>query len=478
MFTIILCKILYWIGSKLGRGSSLPGSICLKLNPRILKKLKMPDTVIAVTGSNGKTSTTAMLLKLARASGKKVICNAEGSNQIEGVTTVLLTNTNPFTKKVKADVVILESDERFCQYSFRDMIPTHIVITNLFRDQLTRNGNWEFVRGELAKGLPARSMLILNADDPVSGSLAQGHSKVMYYGVTADYFHEPKNLVHAYDDGAYCPICHGKMDYKYRLTGQVGNFCCRSCGFRSGDAVHNVTRVENGSLVIDGEYSIRPQVMNTSFAQNISAAFTVGTEVLGMAPEDVASVLNGLVLENGRVVEFTLGGRKGHFMLTKHENSMAYNAAIATALSAGGDVTVAVIVDRLSRKYVANDMSWLWDIDFERLADSRVKKIVLSGGFAHDLASRCLLAGIDGSKLTVEPDLDSMMEILRKDKDGELYVFTCFTDQYKFLNRLKRINKEEAEAALQEEKRINLQETVEFAAVKAPEKEESKEEAK
>lgn len=441
MLVILLVKVLSWIGSMIGRGSSLPGKIALKLSTRILKKIKLPEKVIAVTGSNGKTGSCALITGACQAAGLKVISNREGSNQKEGIATLLLKNANPFTGRVNADVVVLESDERFCQYTFADITPSHILITNLYRDQLTRNGHSEFVKGELLKGLPEPSVLILNADEPISASCGAGRDNNIYFSVTAEEFREEADQFHAYNDGAYCPVCLKPMVYEYRIAGQVGRFSCPSCGFGGFEAAHSVTGVtDDGKLIVDGVHEILPPLCNTNYAQNIAGVFTVCTEAVGLTAEQTAFGLNGMKLLNGRQLEFELGGHKGLFILCKHENSMAYNAAIETALKDGAEEeTVAFIVDRLSRKYVANDMSWLWDIDFERLNSEKVKKVVVSGGFAHDLACRLEAAGIEQEKIVCEPDLDDMMSYLSAKSEGHISVFTCFTDQNKFLQRLKKI---------------------------------------
>ena len=438
MLDIITCKIIRYIGSKLGRGSSLPGAVCRKIWPKSMASIKLPEKVIAVTGSNGKTSTTAMICRIAEENGLKVVCNREGSNQIEGIATLLLSNADPVSRVVDADVVILESDERFCQYTFRDVKPSHILITNLFRDQLTRNGHQEFVKGELQKGLPEGTRLILNANEPLSCSYGRDREDSIYYSVTAPELRESASVEHAYDDGAYCPVCGKRMDYDYRIAGHVGAFHCRKCGYRSPEASHSVTKAKDGRFVLDGIWNIKPQIANEAYAQNIAAAFTAAVEALGIEPEKAAQALDGMELENGRVIEFGIKGHHGRFMLCKHENSMAYNGAISTALKdPSEDITIVFIVDMLSRKYVANDMSWLWDIDFNRLSDSKIKKVILSGGFAHDAAQRMLVGGVPEDKLIVEPDLDKMMQEIIDHAEGTIYAMTCFTDQYKFLNRLK-----------------------------------------
>ncbi|MEG2083081.1 MAG: MurT ligase domain-containing protein, partial [Oscillospiraceae bacterium] len=369
MITILVCKILRFLGSLLGRGSSLPGTIALKLDKNILSKLTLPEKTLAITGSNGKTSVTELVRAAAKASGMRVVCNSYGSNQIEGVVTALLTASN-LRGVVNADAVILESDERFCQYTFSHFSPKYILVTNLYRDQLTRNGHNGFVLGELRKGLPTDSRLILNTDDPVSATLAENRDGAIYFGVDSQQLREDENARHAYDDGAYCPRCKTPLRYEWHVENHLGNYECVKCGYRRTQPDHSVTSSDGSVFVIDGEYRITPQIPNRMFAYNIAAAFTASVEALGIAPEVAAAALDGHSLANGRILNFDVNGHPGLFLLSKHENSMAYNGALETISSSPSDeLSVVLIVDLLSRKYVANDMSWLWDIDFERLAD-------------------------------------------------------------------------------------------------------------
>ena len=168
---IVVCKLLRFIGKLVGKGSSLPGQYALKICPDILARVQLPPCIIAVTGSNGKTSTVEMIAAVLRDAGKTVVYNAEGSNQIEGVTTLILSRST-LTGKVRGDVLLLESDERYARLTFRYFHPTHFVVTNLYRDQLTRNGHPEWVYDALLPAIHPETTLVLNADDPLVSCFA------------------------------------------------------------------------------------------------------------------------------------------------------------------------------------------------------------------------------------------------------------------------------------------------------------------
>ena len=141
---VLFCRCVRLAAKLVGRGSSIPGLITLKLFPGILGDIEMPKLVIAVTGSNGKTSTVEMIHKVLLDGGLTVACNSEGSNQTEGVATCILANCT-LSGKVKTDVVLLESDEQYAQHTFKYFQPDYFFITNLYRDQLTRNGHPEWI---------------------------------------------------------------------------------------------------------------------------------------------------------------------------------------------------------------------------------------------------------------------------------------------------------------------------------------------
>ena len=115
---VILCKLLRFIGGLIGKGSSLPGQFALKVCPNVLGRVKLPEKIIAVTGSNGKTSTVEMIAAILEQDGRRVVYNKEGSNQIEGVPTLILSHCT-LGGKMRGDVLLLESDERYARHTFK-----------------------------------------------------------------------------------------------------------------------------------------------------------------------------------------------------------------------------------------------------------------------------------------------------------------------------------------------------------------------
>ena len=218
--TILICRLLRFAGSLLGRGSSLPGEIALKLCPDILSRVKLPKTVIAVTGSNGKTSTVEMIAHILTSAGKSFAYNREGSNQIEGVTALILCSCT-LSGRFRKDILLIESDERYAKHTLKYVKPTHYVITNLYRDQLTRNGHPEWVYDAIKDSIPESCRLIVNADDPLVSLFARGREDTVRFGMDRQPFSTDENTG-VYDDGKYCPVCFGRMEYSFRKYNHTG----------------------------------------------------------------------------------------------------------------------------------------------------------------------------------------------------------------------------------------------------------------
>ena len=435
-FTILVCKILRFIGKLIGRGSSMPGQIALKLSPKILSKVKLPDKVIAVTGSNGKTSTVEMIAYILEKEGKKVIWNREGSNQIEGVTTLILSNCT-LGGKLKGDVLLLESDERYSKFTFSHFSPTHYVITNLYRDQLTRNGHPEWVFDAIAPSVTEKSTLILNADDPLVSLFGKDRENVVWFGMDKQDFSFTENNS-VYDDGAFCPCCKKPMKYNFRHYNHIGDYFCESCGHKKHATDFTITSadLENGVVTINGKEKITLAFKSIYNVYNILACFAV-CSLVGIDEGKIAAAVSDYVLKNGRVVQYKLGNSNGTFLVSKHENSISYDQSIRYIVGQNQPCGVIIIVDAVSRRYSTGEISWLWDIDFELLNAPCVEKIYLLGAHCEDLRTRFSFTEIPAEKLYTNPDIEAAIDEIKTENREKLYTVTCFSDKAKFLSKVE-----------------------------------------
>ncbi|MGI6659313.1 MAG: MurT ligase domain-containing protein [Dethiobacteraceae bacterium] len=435
-FVILITKILYLIGYLMGRGSSLPGQIALKLYPDILSQLLLPENIVFITGSNGKTTTAGMINDVLVENGFAVGYNFEGSNQIEGITTLLL-RISDFTGRIKKDALVLEVDERYTRHVLKYITPKYYVVTNLYRDQLTRNGHPEEVYSIIAQGVTDNMHLVLNTDDPLSSMMGMNRENVTYFGIEKNSLSQETSSS-VYNDGAYCPHCKEKMTYDYYHYNHIGSYKCYSCGHQRQRPDFSVTAIDfaESNFTINHQYRIELNFKSFYNIYNLLTAFTVAS-LLGVEGEAICASLNNYVLKKDRVIEFEFAQKKGMMIISKHENSISYNQSLMFIANQQEECTAVIIVDSVSRKYYTSETSWLWDIDFELLQNDHVKRVILAGKYAYDLAVRFDHSGIDADKISITPDLDKMMEVIRDTSVGKIYVLTCFADKKKYTDKVK-----------------------------------------
>ena len=215
-FLILLNKIITIICKIFRKQASVfPSSIVRKLDSNILSKIKYPKYVIGVTGSSGKGSTTSMIAHILEDNNYKVIWNKSGSNVVNGTTTIILNNTNTFTHKLNGDVLLLEMDESYIKETFKKSTLTHLVITNITRDQPARNGEPELILNKIKESFNEEVHLILNVDDPFVNRLTYLNNKITTYGIDKTKYSLNKPYSNNID-AAYCPFCHTKLTYSYQ----------------------------------------------------------------------------------------------------------------------------------------------------------------------------------------------------------------------------------------------------------------------
>ena len=305
---IVVCKLLRFVGKLVGKGSSLPGKYALRVCPDILRRVQLPQHIIAVTGSNGKTSTVEMIAAILRADGRTVVYNEEGSNQIEGVTTLVLSHAT-LGGRVKADVLLIESDERYAAHSFQYFHPTEFVITNLYRDQLTRNGHPEWVYNAILPAIHPDTTLVLNADDPLVSCFARDHEKVKWFGLDrcAVSYRRPSPACTGTAPGAPCASTPWSTAATTITTSATTTAPTAAITRHATDFTATAVDLESGELTLDGSLSIHLAFASIYNVYNILAAYAV-CSLAGVKAETVGGVINNYILKNGRMQRFTPGG--------------------------------------------------------------------------------------------------------------------------------------------------------------------------
>jgi UDP-N-acetylmuramyl pentapeptide synthase len=430
--------VLRFIGKALKRGTSLPGKIALKIDPNILKKIEMPRRILIVTGSNGKTSTVEMIAHILEKNSKKFAFNKGGSNQIQGVTTFILDDCNLFGR-AKSDIFLFEADEHFAKRMLNFFKPTHLLITNLYRDQQVRNGNPEWVYKGIEQSVNNTDItMVLNANDPLVSCFGFNKENTVWFGFD-NMIGTTREITSVYNDGKFCPKCKNFLEYEYYHYNHIGKFCCENCGFKTAKTQYtgNYTEEEKEGFLINNEYKIKISFENISigFYYNLLAAFA-GSNLLGIKAEDICKSLESFVSKIFRVVKFDLDKYNGVLLISKHENSVSYDQSIRVIVEYNEPCTAVIIVDNISRKYSTNNISWFYDIDFEMFKSEKVKKIILSGFYCNDLAVCLSLTEIPIEKISVFEKIPDCIKYLRDNTEGKIFVITCFSDKDKFLEEV------------------------------------------
>lgn len=418
-------------------GSVYPGFIIYDVlkQKHILEKVIYPKYVIAVTGSSGKGSTVDLIEKVLTDNGYDVCYNKNGSNGVLACVTLILNHCS-FSGKFKHDVLLLECDERHLKLIFGKNKMTHLVITNITRDQPARNGHPDIVFQDILKAIGPDTKLIINADDPQINSLTLTYSnEIITYGVgkTKDSYIK-SNLV---TDYAYCPQCHKKLVYDYYHYGHLGNYHCPNCHFSRGNVLYEATNVDlkkkmiqiNGKDVILGK--------DILYAAYYTVAAYALLSSLGLEEEKIVSTIHNKGYESKRGKIRSFQNRNFMMLETKNENNLSYYQSIKYITNQAGKKTIILGFDNVSRRYQFNDLSWLWDVEFELLQDKNIDKIFVIGRFRYDLLTRLEFANIETEKIVLIDDLNDLLPKVASQSIGDIYTMVCFDMTANILQLLK-----------------------------------------
>lgn len=425
---IIINKLITKICKLFGKnGSVYPGYIIYDVlrQKKILEKIKYPKYVIAVTGSSGKGSTTDLINHILTDNGYDVCYNKNGSNGVLAATTLILNNCN-IKGEFKHQVLLLECDERHLKLIFGKNKMTHLVVTNVTRDQPARNGDPDIVFQDIIKAIGDDTKLIINADDPLVNRLSYlFKNDCITYGVgkTSDSY--LKSSIEAVDY-AYCPRCHAKLDYLYYHYGHIGNYICPNKDFRRGDVMYEVKDVDflkHRIKINDEDIYLNKDVL---YAVYYTVSAYALCNYIGVSKEDLKKAINGDKLSSKRGKVRELDGRMLTMLETKNENNLSYYQSLRFIKNQTGKKTIILGFDNVSRRYQFNDLSWLWDVEFELLNDKTIDKIFIIGRFRCDVLTRLSFANIDNNKLILIDDLNELIKRVKQDSVGDIYTMVCF----------------------------------------------------
>lgn len=436
--SIFMCKLATKVAKLLHHdGSVIGGYVALKIFPNVLSKIKMPKYVIGITGSSGKGSTTELVAKILNENGFKVIYNKNGSNVTSAIASLILNNST-FKGTLKGDILLMELDERHSANSLKYFDLTHLVITNITRDQPPRNAHPEFIQKVIKNIIKDKTHLIINVDDPLVNALTINHlGKLTTYGIDKNNYSTKSNLNNL--DGSYCPKCNTKLKYNYYNYGHIGDYICPKCkwGRPTPDYLaHNINVVKGTIYINKNKVNLPSNFLYSVYFVTASYALT---NILGISTENILKIINDESFKPKRLNIYNFDNRTWQMLASKNENNLSYKQSLDFIVNEPGKKTVILGFDNSSRRYSENDISWIWDIDFEDLTHKSIDKILLVGRFKYDMLTRLEYAGLDKSKIILINDLNKdLLPTLRNKTKGNIYSCVCFDKEIELKALLKK----------------------------------------
>jgi len=432
LIAIILCKALRLASRILHRGgTAMPGRIALRVCPELLGILAKDVKTIAITGTNGKTTSARMVEEAFMERKMSYFANRSGANLISGVTTEFVMNCS-ITGRMKKEYAVIECDEAAARRVFGQLRPRVILVTNLFRDQLDRYGEvthtLENIRAAI-EGAP-EALLCLNADCSLTASLSRTlPNRAVFFGV--DRGAAPSRPRPEISDATHCIFCKAEYEYDYISYGHLGGFRCPRCGYRRPEAEYAVTEIldqrADGSTVVMKIKGRRHVVeINLPAMYNVynAAGAVAAVSEMGLGTEAAIQALGRFQCGFGRMENFALGQGGAKMMLVK--NPAGCNQVIEFLQNIKERFVLVVCLN--DRSADGTDVSWIWDADFEGLAElsGRLEKVIVSGDRAQDMRVRIKYAGIADEYIRVERDYEKLADMMAR-QSRPVFVMPTYT---------------------------------------------------
>jgi lipid II isoglutaminyl synthase (glutamine-hydrolysing) len=414
-----------------GGGTTLPGRLLLRLAPDAISRLAgtLHDGSTIVSATNGKTTTAGMIAAALRAAGRHPVHNRAGSNMSWGVATALL--------EQHGTEGLFEVDEAWLPRVSADLDPKLVVLGNLFRDQLDRYGELERLADDWADVVAAsagETGFVLNADDPLVADLGRDRELrrrqgLTYFGIE-DASQALPELEHAHD-AKHCRRCGAAYEYERAFVGHLGHYACPRCDADRPEPDVAATKIELEGMrgtslrarTPEGELEVRLPLPGLYNVYNALAAIAA-SQRMEVSLEQVRRGLEEMEAVFGRVETVAVGGKPVSILLIK--NPAGANEVLRTLRleATGGPLDVWVALnDRIAD---GRDVSWIWDADFELLADS-VRRVVCAGTRAPEMAVRLKYAGWPVGAIEVANGIASSLDLAVDGAPQRLFALPTYT---------------------------------------------------
>ncbi len=423
---LFAAKLARFLLKLLGRNATyLPGEVALKISKDFLGHLKMPETVICVTGTNGKTTVSNLLNSVLTKNGYDVTNNSFGSNVQAGVAAALLADSDIFGR-AKKKLAVLEVDERSSLLVYPFIKPDFLVVNNIMRDSIKRNAHTGFISYIISSSLPEKTKLILNGDDLITSSLAPQCENRTYFGLDAE---KPEISEKPFlSDIVYCPDCGSRLESEYLRYNHIGRMYCTECGKKSPERDYLVTDIdrenEKFTISLKGKTHtfnlINDNIVNV---YNFAGAIALLTEA-GLSISQIEKGFSESEIVKTRFDTMTSGKLNITFQMAKGQNPIACARCYSYMASIPKDNKLLIIdVDDLHDNIGESESTcWLYDCDYSYLKDESIAQIIFAGPRCRDQLLRAMIQGVSKDKIVLCEDVTKAVSLIDTDKYQDIYV--------------------------------------------------------
>lgn len=396
-----------------------PGYVAMKVCPSFLSMVERPKKVIAITGTNGKSTISALLTDFFEKQGYKTM-NNNGFNIETGISSMYIKNITLFGK-LKADISIMEIGENSLENIFKSIKPDYLVCTNLFRDSMHSNGNVDYILNKIKKGIPNSTKLIINADDLILCQIVN-KNKVIYYGINK-YVGDKKKVNNLVCDLVYCPKCGGKLEYNLVRYHHIGNIKCSKCGY--GNPKSDYSGNINNKLEVEHNGKVEKYSLISKSIFNIYNELAVITLLRELKYDEkiIEEQLSLINIIDSRYTECVINNIKLVTHMAKGQNPVACSSVFEYVKKQKGKKVVLLMLDDVTdKRYSSETVAWHYDTDYEFLNNDSIEQIIVGGVRSKDVLIRLLLSGIDKKKITIVNDEYQMYKKIKLKNIDSIYL--------------------------------------------------------